>query len=83
MNHEAGVLPPHAPRDGFHKLPVAITLPFPIGAILIGPFPGMSVKEKAICGAGLWLWSEHTQKDSIFSLLPLLLSFPSSPSPPS
>ena len=48
-------LPPCAPRNGFHKLPVAITLPFPIGAILIGPFPGMSVKEKAICGVGLWL----------------------------
>ena len=49
-------LPPHAPRDGFHKLPVAITLPFPIGAILIAHFPEMSVKETAICGAGPWLW---------------------------
>ena len=54
-SHSSWLLP-HAPRDGFHKLPVAITLPFPIGAILIAHFPEMSVKEKAICGAGPGLW---------------------------
>lgn len=60
-----------------NKLPLAITFLFPIGAILIGPFPGTSMKEKAICTWDFSSGTGHMLTDSIFSPLPLLLlSFP-------
>lgn len=63
-----------------NELPVAITLPFPIGTILIGPFPGTPMKEKAICAVGFWLW--HWAYTHRFNFLSLSSSshFPSSPS---
>lgn len=49
-------LPLVACGDRPNRQPVAILLPFSIGVILIGPFPGTDMKEKAICSAGFWLW---------------------------
>lgn len=31
-------------------------LPFSIGVILIGPFPGTDMEEKALGSTGFWLW---------------------------
>lgn len=65
---------PNALGDGPNKLPGSIALPLPIGAILIEPFPGTSVKEKAICSMGFWL--RHL---AISSSPPPSPSFPSPP----
>lgn len=70
------------PQEMLNKLPVAITLPFPIGTILIGPFPGTPMKEKAICAVGFWLW-HWALTDSMFSPSPHpLISRPLHPSLP-
>lgn len=42
--------------DRPNEQPVATPFPFSMGIILIGPFPGTDMKEKAICSAGFWLW---------------------------
>ena len=63
-------LAPHAPGDGLNRLSVTITLPFPIGAILTGPFSGTSVKEKSHLQCGILALALHTLTSGIFSPLP-------------
>lgn len=52
---EAHGCPHMFPGVTLNQLPVRITLPFLIGAILIGPFLGTNMKEKALCSVGFGL----------------------------
>jgi hypothetical protein len=71
-------LPPNCcQRWAFNKLPVAITLPFPIGAILIGTFAGTSMKEKQFA-----IWAFDSALSTHLTIPFSLFSFPFPSSPP-